>query len=56
MSRSIKGSHWVVVDDAGHAGLLEAGPEVAANIRLFVRETDRRAANDSTPMKRASHG
>jgi pimeloyl-ACP methyl ester carboxylesterase len=33
----IAGSRYVLVEDAGHANLLEAGPEVAAQIRLFLR-------------------
>lgn len=35
-------AQWVVVHDAGHANLIEAGPEIAAHIRLFLREIDSR--------------
>jgi pimeloyl-ACP methyl ester carboxylesterase len=29
-------AHWIQVDDAGHAGLLEAGTEIAAAVRSFL--------------------
>jgi pimeloyl-ACP methyl ester carboxylesterase len=33
----IPGARYVEIADAGHANLLEAGPEIAAQIRLFLR-------------------
>ncbi len=30
-------AHWVVIEDAGHAGLVEAGTEIAEAVRRFLR-------------------
>lgn len=33
----IPGARWLRVEDAGHAGLVEAGAEMAAGVRFFLR-------------------
>lgn len=35
MHERLPGAEWWVVDDAGHAGLLEAGEEIARRVRAF---------------------
>jgi pimeloyl-ACP methyl ester carboxylesterase len=37
MGAKLATAHHVVIEDAGHAVLIEAGPEVCATIRLFLR-------------------
>ncbi len=37
MHALLPGADWLVVEDAGHAGLLEAGDEIAARVRAFRR-------------------
>lgn len=36
MHAALPDAEWHVVDDAGHAGLLEAGPEIAVTVRRFI--------------------
>lgn len=35
MRECLPGADWVLVEDAGHAGLLEAGEEIARSVRAF---------------------
>ena len=44
LAAKLPGPHRIVIEDAGHAVLLEAGPEVAAAMRLFLRGIERRTA------------
>ncbi len=37
MRERLPGAQWLLVDDAGHAGLLEAGTEIAEAVRAFRR-------------------
>ncbi|NOJ96878.1 alpha/beta fold hydrolase [Corallococcus coralloides] len=36
LHRALPQAHWLQVDDAGHAGLLEAGTEIAQSVRGFL--------------------
>jgi len=40
MRELLPGADWLLVEDAGHAGLLEAGEEIAASVRAFRRAHD----------------
>jgi pimeloyl-ACP methyl ester carboxylesterase len=40
LAAALPGPHRVVIEDTGHAILLEAGPEVAAAMRLFLRSIE----------------
>ncbi|MET0400831.1 MAG: alpha/beta hydrolase, partial [Cystobacter sp.] len=35
MREALPGADWLLVEDAGHAGLLEAGEEIALSVRAF---------------------
>jgi pimeloyl-ACP methyl ester carboxylesterase len=35
MRECLPGAEWLLVEDAGHAGLLEAGEEIARSVRVF---------------------
>jgi pimeloyl-ACP methyl ester carboxylesterase len=37
LSAQLNGPHRIIIENTGHAILLEAGPEVAAAMRLFLR-------------------
>jgi len=37
MRELLPGADWLLVEDAGHAGLLEAGEEISASVRAFRR-------------------
>lgn len=38
MRRQLPHAHWLLVEDAGHAGLVEAGDEIADAVRTFLVE------------------
>jgi pimeloyl-ACP methyl ester carboxylesterase len=38
MRRQLPHAHWLLVEDAGHAGLVEAGSEIADAVRAFLVE------------------
>jgi pimeloyl-ACP methyl ester carboxylesterase len=49
MHEELPGADWLLVEDAGHAGLLEAGAEITARVRAFLRTHDTSAARASAP-------
>jgi len=49
LHRGLRTPHRTVMEDTSHALLLEAGPEVAAEIRLFLRTTLSRAGVTQEP-------
>jgi pimeloyl-ACP methyl ester carboxylesterase len=46
-------AHWLRVDDAGHAGLLEAGTEIADAVRGFLVQHGMEAARPDAPVEPA---
>ncbi|MCP3162242.1 alpha/beta fold hydrolase [Myxococcus qinghaiensis] len=52
MRDSLPHAHWMQVDDAGHAGLLEAGTEISDAVRTFL--IDHGMRSDSSPVSSAS--
>ncbi|QSQ25840.1 alpha/beta hydrolase [Pyxidicoccus parkwayensis] len=44
-------AHWLRVDDAGHAGLLEAGTEIAEAVRAFLVQHGLEAARPAAPVR-----
>ncbi|MCY1023599.1 alpha/beta fold hydrolase [Pyxidicoccus sp. MSG2] len=44
-------AHWMRVDDAGHAGLLEAGTEIADAVRAFLVQHGMEAARPGSPAE-----
>ncbi|NTX16627.1 alpha/beta fold hydrolase [Myxococcus sp. CA056] len=52
MRDALPHAHWMQVDDAGHAGLLEAGTEISDAVRSFLVEHGMRP--DASPSSRES--
>ena len=49
MREVLPGADWLLVEDAGHAGLLEAGTEIAAFVRAFRQRHGVGAASSESP-------
>lgn len=55
MRDALPHAHWLQVDDAGHAGLLEAGTEIADAVRAFLVDHGMAAGASVPNASRTSH-
>jgi pimeloyl-ACP methyl ester carboxylesterase len=49
MRQALPHAHWLLIEDAGHAGLLEAGMEMATAVRDFLLRHGLEASSQPPP-------